>query len=216
MNTEIKRKINFSGQLEIKNEQGENKSRTIRGRAIVFNSPTTLYETDTHIYREEILPEAITEETLKDNDIVMTLYHNPERVLARAKKGQGTLICSVSPQGVDFQFDAPDTVDGDTALELVRKGIIDGCSFWAFLSEDQMDRITSEEDGKTVVTLRIKGFRKIKDLTLTFDPQYTQTEVETVIRSAGFQDKPDMTAEENIDYSESWEAIERESQNNIF
>ncbi|MBO5246147.1 MAG: hypothetical protein J6B28_02680, partial [Eubacterium sp.] len=40
-------------------------------------------------------------------------------ILARSKNGKGTLTYSVDDKGVYFEFEAPKTVDGDKALELV-------------------------------------------------------------------------------------------------
>lgn len=55
--------------------------RTIEGRAIVFNSLSQ----DMVGFREQILPEAITEEVLNNSDIFMLYNHNLERgYLARA------------------------------------------------------------------------------------------------------------------------------------
>lgn len=205
---EIKRKIHFTGGLEIKRAEGEEQeSRTVRGRAIVFNAPTTLWEEDKTIYREEIAPEAVTQDLLDGSDIVMTMYHNPEKILARSKFGKGTLSYTRSDAGIDFEFEAPRTPDGDTALELVRTGVIDGCSFWAYLGDDMIEVTHSEENGKKVVTTRIVGFACLRDFTITPNPQYEQTEVETIVRSA--KEKIKKEDPDKPDFSSEWERIER-------
>lgn len=200
---EIKREIYLSGKLEVKRSEDEGKeSRVIKGRAIVFNAPTTLWEESKKIYREEIAPEAVTQKLLDSSDIVMTMHHNPEKILARSKFGKGTLSYKLTEEGVDFEFEAPHTADGDTALELVRTGDIDGCSFWAYLKEDMMEITHSEENGKKVITSRIKEFATIRDFTLTPTPQYEQTEVQAALRAR--MDSKDITE----DYSSKWEEIE--------
>ena len=116
------------GELAVIRTEGEEKpSRLIRGTAIVFGQETELYRDDDIVIREIISPEAIPEKLLRDSDIKMTLYHNPERLLARSKRGSGSLKWERSDSGVQFEFEAPDTEDGNTALELVERGIIDGC-----------------------------------------------------------------------------------------
>lgn len=207
----IMREIKLGGKVEIKRAaegESEENSRVIRGRAIVFNQPTTLWEEEDRVVREVIAPEAITDETLAASDIKMTMHHNPEKVLARSKRGTGTLSYTRSEEGIDFEFEAPNTEDGNTALELVKRGDIDGCSFWGYVEYDTTDYTHSEEDGKKVTLCTIRSITNIVDFTLTPSPAYEQTEVEAVKRSVPeFPTKPKLP-----DYSESWDAILRESE----
>lgn len=62
-------------------------------------------------------------------DIKMTLWHNREKLLARSNRGEGTLALTVDEIGVKYSFEAPNTPDGNTALELVRRGDLSGSSF---------------------------------------------------------------------------------------
>ena len=59
---------------------------------------------------------------MKEMDIKMTMYHNREKILACSTNGEGTLKLTVDDVGVKYSFEAPNTVDGDTALELVKRG----------------------------------------------------------------------------------------------
>lgn len=210
--TKIMREIKLGGKVEIKRAEGteEAPSRVIRGRAIVFNQPTEMWRDEERVVREVIAPEAITDEVLAQSDIKMTMHHNPEKVLARSKRGEGTLSYTRSEEGVDFEFEAPNTEDGNTALELVKRGDIDGCSFWGFLPEDAVDYTHTEEDGVKVTTCTIRSIVNLVDFTLTPSPAYEQTSVEAVKRSVPvWNDKEEAPI---TDFSESWDAILRESE----
>lgn len=86
----------------------------------------------------------------------MTMNHDFATLLARSKRGEGTLQYDVDERGVHFSFDAPNTDDGDRALELVRRGDIDGCSFMFSCSYRTPD-VTSETT-KTRRRERLKRF----------------------------------------------------------
>lgn len=191
----------------MRSTEGEEKqTRTIRGRAIVFNTPTVLYKEEDYEVREVIATEAVPESLLKESDIIMTMHHNPERVLARSKQGKGTLKYSLTKEGVDFEFDAPQNADGDAAIESVSRGDIDGCSFWAYLREEMMERSVTREGNKKIVTITVKGFETIRDFTLTPTPQYTETEVEAIRSMAQYGEKPEAVVD-----TDAIDAIERES-----
>ena len=115
--------------------EGESNSRTIEGYAIVFGVESRILSDYWDNYREIIEPGAITEERLKEMDIKMTMYHNREKILARSTNGEGTLKLSVDDVGVKYSFEAPNTVDGDTALELVKRGDLSGSSFMFWTDE---------------------------------------------------------------------------------
>ena len=72
--------------------EGEGESRTIEGYAILFNTPSApLWEDEDEVVREQIAPEAITKDLLDGCDIKMTMNHDFARLLARSKRGEGTL-----------------------------------------------------------------------------------------------------------------------------
>lgn len=174
----IKREFHVSG-LQIREKEEGKQSRTITGYAIVFGSAYTMYEDDSEVLREVISPSAITRDVLDQNDIVMTMFHNSQLVLARSKNGEGTLSYDVDDHGVSFSFDAPNTVDGDKALELVKRGDIDGCSF-AFSTDYWDSSCVSEHseyvDKKKITTYSIDKVTGIYDFTLTPNPAYDATE----------------------------------------
>lgn len=163
--------------------EGEKASRTITGYAILFNVPSApLWSDEDSEAREVIAPEAVTKELLDCQDIKMTMFHDRQLILARSNKGSGTLSYSVDEKGVAFEFEAPNTTDGDKALELVRRGDISGCSFaftTYYYDDDFVERQSQVDNtGVNHVTYRVKAITCIFDFTLAADPCYTDTSVE--------------------------------------
>lgn len=181
MKTINKREIFTASQLRLREIDGIEESRTITGYAILFDVPSApLYEDEEEVIREVIAPEAVSLELLDSSDIKMTMFHDRQLLLARSNKGSGTLSYGIDDKGVYFEFEAPDTADGDKAIELVKRGDIAGCSF-AF-STRYYDRAFVEESvvhgDKVEVTYRVKVITGIYDFTLAADPAYPDTSVE--------------------------------------
>ena len=135
--------------------EGGGESRIIEGYAIVFGVESRILSDYWDNYREIIEPGAITEERLKEMDIKMTMYHNREKILARSNQGEGTLKLTVDEVGVKYSFEAPNTVDGDTALELVKRGDLSGSSFmfWADESNVSYERRSDDNMLRRVKTI---------------------------------------------------------------
>ena len=176
----ITRELPCVGSLHVREAVDGVESRTITGRAIVFNQPSVVMGvSDSGVVREVVLPEAITREVLDGSDIKMTLFHDRQLILARSNKGSGTLRYDVDGDGVTFEFEAPHTADGDKALELVRRGDIDGCSFAFTTYYFDPEWVRESVDGDGNVTMEVARVLGVHDFTLTPDPAYRQTTVET-------------------------------------
>ena len=182
--------------------EGEAASRTIVGRAILFNTPSApLWSDDEEEAREIIAPEAITKELLDGCDIKFTMFHDRQLILARSNKGTGTLSYTVDDKGVAFEFEAPNTVDGDKALELVKRGDLAGCSFafsTHYWDESFVSRTVEVRDGRAYITYTVKAVTGVYDMTLAADPAYPDTSVEARefardLREAAKPEAPDTT-----------------------
>lgn len=179
-----KRKRHYAGTIELRERQEERPE--ITGMAIVFGRESEpLYADDTLEIREVIAPEAVTRELLDGSTILMTLYHDNGRLLARSLRGEGSLKYEVTGEGVRFRFIPPDTEDGRVAEEAIRRGDITGCSF-AF-SVDYSDRACVERssetrDGREYVLYTVKRMNAIHDFTLTPIPAYPDTECASALR----------------------------------
>lgn len=154
--------------------EGGGESRTIEGYAIVFGVESRILSDYWDNYREIIEPGAITEERLREMDIKMTMFHNREKILARSTNGEGTLKLTVDDVGVKYSFEAPNTVDGDTALELVKRGDLSGSSFMFWTDERN---VSYERRSDDIMLRRVKTIGMIYDMTIAADPAYEQTSV---------------------------------------
>ena len=168
--------------LHVRESEGVSPSRTIVGYAILFNTPSApLWSDEDEEAREIIAPEAITKEVLDNCDIKFTMFHDRQLILARSKNGAGTLSYTVDEKGVAFEFEAPNTADGDKALELVKRGDLAGCSFMFsthYWDEAFVSRSVEVRDGRAYITYTVKAVTGVYDMTLAADPAYPDTSVE--------------------------------------
>lgn len=165
-------------QLAVREAEGgqAGDSRTITGRAIVFNAESEVLDDWGERFREVILPEAVTMEFLNTQDVKMNMLHERELTVARCNKGVGSMRMAVDEQGVTFEFEAPKCDIGDRCLEMVRRGDYSGCSFEFYPKDYEVER-TKGSDGKDEVIIRHKSFEFLSALTIGMDPAYRQTSV---------------------------------------
>lgn len=179
----IKRTIVTPSTLYVR-ESGEDgkESRTIEGYAILFNVPSApLYADEEEEIIEIIDPSALSREFLDKCDIKFTMFHDRQLILARSVDGKGTLTYEIDEKGVSFSFEAPKTIDGDKALELVRRGDIAGCSFMFathYYDSAYVERSVERKNGKSIITYRVKLITGVYDFTLAADPAYPDTSVD--------------------------------------
>lgn len=142
-------------------------SRKVEGYGVVFNSESV----DLGGFTEVILPSAISEETIRNSDILFLLDHDRRRgVLARSKYGAGSLTVTVDERGVKYEFDAPNTALGDEVLEGLRRQDINKCSFAFTVSKDSWCK---RADGSVLRT--IEEIDKLYDLSIVYNPCYEET-----------------------------------------
>lgn len=201
--TIVNRVLHTASALRVREStDGETPSRTITGYAILFNTPSDpMYSYDDEEAREVISPSAVTKELLDGCDIKMTMFHDRQLILARSKNGSGTLSYKVDDKGVYFEFEAPKTVDGDKALELVRRGDISGCSFafsTHYYDSAYVQRDVQRVDGKTVITYTVNVITGIYDFTLTADPAYPDTNCDVRELLKELRADPERMANEKI------------------
>lgn len=187
-----KRTIGFVSGLHLREAQeGEQESRTIEGYALKFGVRSQLlfdmWRGDP--YFEVLEAGSVSADMLNEQDIRLTMFHDRQIILGRSKNGVGTLSYEVDGEGVKFVCEMPHTPDGDTALELVKRGDIDGCSFIYSTDEDSEDAVSyettkDEESGERVTVRHVKRIDNVYDFTLTPDPAFLQTEVSAREREA--------------------------------
>lgn len=179
----INRTLTFASDLQVREAGEGQQSRIIEGYAILFNVESApLYQDEDCEIREVISPSAITREVLDASDIKMTMFHDRQLILARSKNGQGTLSYVVDEKGVKFSFEAPNTIDGDKALELVKRGDLSGCSFafsTYYYDEEYVSRARVTRGDYTITTYTVNKVTGVYDFTIAADPAYPDTTVDT-------------------------------------
>lgn len=181
MGKTLNRELYLSSNIHVRELETGGDSRTIAGYAIMFNTPSDpIWQDGDSEARETISPEAISQELLDNSDIKFTMFHDRQLILARSCKGKGTLKYNRDDTGISFEFEAPNTVDGDKALELVKRGDISGCSFafsTDYYDESFVQRTTTYSNGKTQILYTVRAITGIYDFTLAADPAYPDTSV---------------------------------------
>ena len=153
-------------------------SRTIHGLAIPVNSRSAFIHDNLGEYYEVILPSAVNEDLILNNDVKIYLDHDAQQgTYARSKYGKGSLRLEVTERGLEFEFEAPKSVFGDALLEGIKRGDYDKISF-AFWAKDKEDaNWTRDENGEDLhVISHIRWLEEISILSL--QPAFSATDVE--------------------------------------
>ena len=152
----------------------DGESRLIHGLAIPVNSQSEYLRDLEGSYYEVILPSAM-DGLIENNDIKVYLDHDPSQgTYARSKNGTGSLRLYVTERGLEFDFDAPTTVFGDSLLEGIRRGDYDAMSFAFYTGEDEWG---TNDEGIDVHYIR--SFGKVTEISiLSLQPAYKATDVE--------------------------------------
>lgn len=149
---------------------GDAEAYTVEGYATTFNQPYTLYSDPSYEIREMIDPHAFDKTDMSD---VIMQYDHEGRVFARNRNK--TLTLSVDTIGLKVTAELGGTQIGRQLYEEIKGGYTDRMSF-AFVVSDQ-DRIVEMIDGKTIVTRRIKGIRKLYDVSAVSMPANESTTI---------------------------------------
>ena len=178
-------------------------NRTIEGYAIVFGvRSNVMYDWEEgRKFVEVIERNAVTDELLAQCDIRALVEHNNQRLLARSNKGKGTLQLEIDDHGLKYRFVSPNTTHGNDIVEMVRRGDIAGSSF-AFRSAYESVRWQKEADGMWLRTVNKIDY--IRDVTMTADPAYSQTDV--TVRSIEAMEVPETpeVTEDEVRHDESY------------
>ncbi|EOA55591.1 HK97 family phage prohead protease [Bacteroides sp. HPS0048] len=152
--------------------------RIIEGYGIVFNQESkVIYEPQRKLTFIEVIERgAVTEELLMNCDIKAVLEHDANRLLARWRYGSGSLSLSLDDYGLKYMFDSPHTVDGDFAVEMIKRGDIFGSSFRYFTDDRDKGKVTYSK--KNGMLLRIvHKIDRIADVSPVSDPAFYGTDV---------------------------------------
>lgn len=192
--------------LQLRESQEEHgDSREIAGRPVVFGVRSvdlTPWSRSRKVY-EILEPGCISRELFQKSDVILNLNHSNSvpNVLGRYRNtDKDTLKLDLRSDGIDCRCDLPRTNNANDALELIRRGDINGMSF-AFEDdyEDSENGVSYErtgivEDGKEVWIRHVKRITALYDVSIVTHPAYEQTSVGT--REAS--DRIDAAIEEQL------------------
>jgi HK97 family phage prohead protease len=164
-------------------------SRIIEGYAVVFEKESRMMFDWLHgkKFIEVIKRGAVTNDDLKGWDIKALADHNPSRLLARSNNGAGSLALSVDDYGVKYRFEAPDTAEGNNAVELIKRGDIFGSSFSYTTDGIKNVAYTKRPDGSLL--REVTKLDRMYDVSVVTDPAYFGTDL-TVRSLAGLVGEP--------------------------
>lgn len=145
-------------------------SYTVTGYATTFDQPYTLYSDGNYEIREVIDPGAFAKCDMSD---VIMQYEHEGRVFARNKNG--TLALESDDNGLKITAALGGTEIGRQLYEEIKGGYTDKMSF-AFVVSDQK-RDIEIVGGKTIVTRRITGIRKLYDVSAVSMPANDNTSI---------------------------------------
>lgn len=142
--------------------EGEADAYKVRGTAIVFDTPTCLFEVDGVKYYEVIDRHALDGCDL--SDVIMN-YNHGGKVVARLRNK--TLVLTITNRGLDLEADLSGTAAGRDLYEEIDGGYIDKMSFSFVVRAAEYDAATH--------TRRITKIRKLYDVSAVDIPAYEET-----------------------------------------
>lgn len=136
--------------------------------ASVFNVPTLITEKDETgklvRYREVITPGAFDRALESKSEVIANIDH--DEVQTFATRSSGKLLLQSDPHGLFASCWLPDTPEGDSILQRVKSGELDGCSF-------RFVPVVNRMNEDVVERMEVKLY----DVCLTANPAYPGTEV---------------------------------------
>ena len=142
--------------------EGEADAYKVRGTAIVFDTPTCLFEVDGVKYYEVIDRHALDGCDMSD---VIFNYNHGGKVVARLRNK--TLVLTITDRGLDMEADLSGTAAGRDLYEEIDGGYVDKMSFSFVVRAAEYDAATH--------TRRITKIRKLYDVSAVDIPVYEET-----------------------------------------
>ena len=156
----------FSSVAAIPSSDENTPAYQVKGRAVVFDSPTCLAEFEGVKYFEIIDRNAFIGCDI--SDVIMN-YNHGGKVVARLRNH--TLKLDFNSEGVDVTADLSGTDEGRKLWEEIRGGYIDKMSFAFTVADD------GEEYDAETHTRRVTKIRKLYDVSAVDMPAYEQTSI---------------------------------------
>jgi HK97 family phage prohead protease len=165
MTTKVKRELRVI-QLRALDPAPESNEMIVEGRAVVYDSPTMMWEWEGVKYYETIQRGALDGADLSD---VPFKYNHSDNVMIMARTRNKTLELIIDDQGLMIRATLADTTAGRDLYTLIKRGDIDKMSF-AFTTKE-------EAYNKETHTRTIIKFKKIWDVAAVDIPAYDDTSI---------------------------------------
>lgn len=175
----------------------DEEKRTIEGYALLFDTQSDGLSFD------EVIERGALDGVIEKSDILGLLNHDERRgILARSKKGQGSLILKVDNKGLLYRFEAPKTSLGDELLENIRRGEVDSSSFAFSVSEDSWEK---QENGRWKRS--IKKIDEVYDVSPVYNAAYSKTTVYTRGKDLAEQELNQKTEKDSVYYDKLYNSL---------
>ena len=136
----------------------------VEGYALVFDSPTVLFEQDGVEYREQICRGALDGAQMAD---VIFNYNHGGRVMARTRND--TLMLAIDEKGLFVRARLDGTEEGRRMFDEIRGGYIDKMSFRFTISEESYDRENRQWN--------VRKIKRLYDVSAVDIPAYDDTSI---------------------------------------
>lgn len=144
-------------------EEGSEEYR-VKGTAVVFDTPTVLFECDGVKYCEVIDRHAFDGCDL--SDVIMN-YNHGGKVVARLRNK--TLVLNITERGLEIEAELSGTQAGRELYEEIDGGYVDKMSFSFSIQEAKYDSVTH--------TRTITKVKKLYDVSAVDIPAYEETSI---------------------------------------
>jgi len=136
----------------------------VEGYAVVFNSPTVMYQLGEDEYKEQIDMQAFAGADM--NDVILN-YNHTGKVMARTRNK--TLQLTTDERGLYIRAKLDGTEEGRRLYEEIKGGYLDKMSF-AF-------SVAEEDYNGSTLTRNIKKIQRLYDVSVVSLPAYDDTSI---------------------------------------
>jgi HK97 family phage prohead protease len=138
----------------------ETETFDVSGYAAVFGA-----RADLHYFEEQVAPGAF-DEVLND-DVRCLINHDPQYVLARSNKGEGTLKLEIDERGLKYSYKTPNRSYALDLKDAIEAGDVSQSSFAFYVKEDRWEKRDGQKDLRTITK-----FEKLIDVSPVTYPAY--------------------------------------------
>lgn len=148
------------------------KGMNFRGKAAVFDAPWDPALTEKYGYEEIVRPGAFAKAIRETRSVPLLREHDPHMLLATTHAG--TMTLTEEPDALIVEAQLPPTPLGEETRSMVERGDLRGMSYG----------VQSDKSGSRMVRVggvlqrAIHEFRRMLDVSITWDPAYAGTTTE--------------------------------------